>query len=202
RLIRISRAPLGPGRFLDRPTPPRYVDTLTSRSGVPSRAMFHTHTEDVSLGAGADEAAAEPERMVLFVVGEHRFAVPIDRIREIIPARPYTPLPGSGSHVCGLINLRGRIVTVMDLGARLHLPPASRLPDHSIVIVEHRGKLVGMAVEEVARIVAVDPDTLAESAGVLRSLRIDRAYLRGVGEVDDEIFVAVDPDGIFEPILA
>jgi purine-binding chemotaxis protein CheW len=164
--------------------------------------MFHTHTEDVSLGAEADEAAAEPERMVLFVVGEHRFAVPIDRIREIIPARPYTPLPGSGSHVCGLINLRGRIVTVMDLGARLHLPPASRLPDHSIVIVEHRGKLVGMAVEEVARIVAVDPDTLAESAGVLRSLRIDRAYLRGVGEVDDEIFVAVDPDGIFEPILA
>lgn len=164
--------------------------------------MLSTDSEDVSAGAPAEEAAAEAERMVLFVVGEHRFAIPIDRIREIIPARAYTPLPGSGGHVCGLINLRGRIVTVMDLGARLNLPPASRLPDHSIVIVEHAGKLVGMAVEEVARIVAVDPGTLAESAGVLRSLKIDRAYLRGVGEVDDEIFVAVDPDEIFEPILA
>jgi purine-binding chemotaxis protein CheW len=50
--------------------------------------------------------------------------------------------------------------------------------------------------------VAVDPGSLADSAEVLRSLKIDRAYLRGVGEVDDEIFVAVDPDGIFEPILA
>jgi purine-binding chemotaxis protein CheW len=164
--------------------------------------MLHIDTEVVPAGADAEEAPAETERMVLFVVGEHRFAVPIDRIREIIPARPYTPLPGSAGHVCGLINLRGRIVTVMDLGARLHLPPASRLPDHSIVIVEHRGKVVGMAVEEVARIVAVDPGSLADSAEVLRSLRIDRAYLRGVGEVDDEIFVAVDPDGIFEPILA
>lgn len=164
--------------------------------------MLHTDSEDVAADAPAEEAAAEPERMVLFVVGEHRFAVPIERIREIIPARPYTPLPGTGGHVCGLINLRGRIVTVMDLGARLGLPAASRLPEHSIVIVEHRGKLVGMAVEEVARIVSVDAGTLADSAEVLRSLRIDRAYLRGVGEVDDEIFVAVDPDEIFEPILA
>ncbi|HEX6749672.1 MAG TPA: chemotaxis protein CheW [Longimicrobium sp.] len=165
--------------------------------------MLPTDTEDVPAGSAAlEDEAAEPERMVLFVVGEHRFAVPIGRIREIIPARPYTPLPGSGGHVCGLINLRGRIVTVVDLGARLGLPPASRIPEHSIVIVEHHAKLVGLAVEEVARIVAVDPGSLADSADVLRSLRIDRAYLRGVGEVDDEIFVAVEPDEIFEPILA
>ena len=164
--------------------------------------MLHTDIEDAPAGMASGQPAGAPERMVLFVVGEHRFAVPIGRIREIIPARPYTPLPGSGPHVCGLINLRGRIVTVMDLGARLNLPPATSNPEHSIVIVEHRGKVVGMAVEEVARIVTVDPDTLADSAGVLRSLKIDRAYLRGVGEVDGEIFVAVEPDEIFDPMLA
>ncbi|MDB4949267.1 MAG: CheW protein [Gemmatimonadetes bacterium] len=151
--------------------------------------------------SGAAEPAVALERMVLFVVGEHRFGVPIDRIREIIPARPYTPLPGGEAFVCGLINLRGRIVTVVDLGARLGLAPASAHPDHSIVIVEYRGKLVGLAVQEVARIVAVDPDTLQSSAETLRSLRIDRAYLRGVGEADDEIFVAVEPDEILDPIL-
>ena len=142
------------------------------------------------------------ERMALLVVGEHRFAVAIDRIREIIPARPYTPLPGSGPHVCGLINLRGRIVTVIDLGARLRLSPASANPDHSIVIVEHRGKLAGLAVEEVARIVSVDPAALQDAADALRALRIDRAYLRGVGETDGEVFVAVDPDEIIAPILS
>jgi purine-binding chemotaxis protein CheW len=162
--------------------------------------MLHTDTEAVA-DIPAD-AVVEPERMVLFVVGEHRFGVPIDRIREIIPARPYTPLPGSGAHVCGLINLRGRIVTVVDLGARLNLPPAAGNPDHSIVIVEHRGKLVGMAVEQVARIASVDPESLQDSAETLRSLRLDRDYLRGVGEVDEEIFVAVDPDELFGAVLA
>jgi len=161
--------------------------------------MLHTDTEDVPAGAPEAEAA---ERMVLFVVGEHRFAVPIGRIREIIPARPYTPLPGSGDHVCGLINLRGRIVTVVDLGARLHLPPAANNPEHSIVIVEHRGRVVGMAVEEVARIVSVDPGSLQSSAEVLRSLRRRSLAKLRVGEVDDEIFVAIDPDEIFDPILA
>ena len=90
----------------------------------------------------------------------------------------------------------------MDLGARLKLPPAHLHPDHSIVIVEHRGRLVGMAVEEVARIASVDPRMLQDSAETLRALRIDRAYLRGVGEVDEEIFVAVDPDALFGDVLA
>jgi purine-binding chemotaxis protein CheW len=140
--------------------------------------------------------------MVLFVVDGHRFGIPIDRIREIIPSRPYTPLPGSGAHVCGLINLRGRIVTVIDLGARLRLSPASANPDHSIVIVEHRGKLAGLAVQEVSRIVDVDPEALQDAADALRALKIDRAYLRGVGETDGQVFVAVDPDEIIAPILS
>ncbi|WP_420126573.1 chemotaxis protein CheW [Longimicrobium sp.] len=162
--------------------------------------MSQSDTRAEPLGDTPDEAVLE--RMALLVVGEHRFAVSIDRIREIIPARPYTPLPGSGPHVCGLINLRGRIVTVIDLGARLKLAPASANPDHSIVIVEHRGRLAGLAVEEVSRIVDVDTAALQDAASTLRALRIDRAYLRGVGETDGQVFVAVDPDEIIAPILS
>ncbi|HEX2206860.1 MAG TPA: chemotaxis protein CheW [Longimicrobium sp.] len=162
--------------------------------------MFPTDTQIAPTGETPDEVVLE--RMALLVVGEHRFGVAIERIREIIPARPYTPLPGSGPHVCGLINLRGRIVTVIDLGARLSLPPASADPDHSIVIVEHQGRLAGLAVQEVSRIVDVDPDALQDAAATLRALRIDRAWLRGVGETDGQVFVAVDPDEIIAPILS
>ncbi|HEU4885905.1 MAG TPA: chemotaxis protein CheW [Longimicrobium sp.] len=162
--------------------------------------MSQSDTRAEPLGETPDEVVLE--RMALLVVGEHRFAVSIDRIREIIPARPYTPLPGSGPHVCGLINLRGRIVTVIDLGARLKLAPASANPEHSIVIVEHRGRLAGLAVEEVSRIVDVDVGALQDAAATLRALRIDRAYLRGVGETDGQVFVAVDPDEIIAPILS
>lgn len=147
-------------------------------------------------------AEASTERIVLLGVAGHWFGVAIRAIREIIPPRPYTPLPGSEPYVCGLINLRGRIVTVIDLGARLDLPAASADPDHSIVVLEHAGRLVGLAVQEVSRIVRADLENLEMGADLLRSLRIDRSYLLGVGETDDRIFVAVDPDEIFRPILA
>jgi purine-binding chemotaxis protein CheW len=161
---------------------------------LPADSQYRTDGESLETGV--------VERMALLVVGSHRFAVAIDRIREIIPARPYTPLPGSGPHVCGLINLRGRIVTVLDLGARLGLDPASADPEHSVVIVEQDGRVAGLAVSEVSRIVDVDPALLTDAAEALRALRVDRAYLRGVGEADGEVYVAVDPDRIIEPILS
>lgn len=162
--------------------------------------MFELQTTD----AGDDALAAEAphERIVLLGVDGHWFGVAIGAIREIIPPRPYTPLPGSEAFVCGLINLRGRIVTVVDLGARLGLRAASAAPEHSIVVLEHAGRLVGMAVEEVSRIVRADLENLEMGADLLRSLRIDRSYLLGVGETDGRIFVAVDPDEIIRPILA
>ncbi|HEX7241545.1 MAG TPA: chemotaxis protein CheW [Longimicrobiaceae bacterium] len=162
--------------------------------------MSEPQPNDATDGAPGDEGSLE--RIVLLGVGGHWFGVAIGAIREIIPPRPYTPLPGSEPFVLGLINLRGRIVTVVDLGARLDLPPAAANPEHSVVILEHGGRLVGMAVEEVSRIVRADLENLEMGAELLRSLRIDRSYLLGVGETDDRIFVAVDPDEIFRPILA
>lgn len=161
-------------------------------------------SEPLTTAAVQDPLSAEAslQRIVLLGVGGHWFGVAIGAIREIIPPRPYTPLPGSEPYVCGLINLRGRIVTVVDLGARLGLRAASAGPDHSVVVLEHGGRLVGMAVEEVSRIVRADLENLEMRADLLRSLRIDRSYLLGVGETDDRIFVAVDPDEIFRPILA
>ena len=161
--------------------------------------MPEIHVQDPPDRALPEEASLE--RIVLLGVGGHWFGVGIGRIREIIPPRPYTPLPGSEAYVCGLINLRGRIVTVLDLGARLNLPAAAAHPDHSIVILEHGGRLVGMAVEEVSRIVRADLGNLEVGADLLRSLRIDRSYLLGVGETDDRIFVAIDTDEIIRPIL-
>jgi purine-binding chemotaxis protein CheW len=146
--------------------------------------------------------AAPTERMMLVAVGGHRFGLPIEAVREIVPARPYTPLPGSGSHVAGLVNLRGRIVTVIDLGARLGLAPAATLPMHSVVIVEHAGTLLGLAVKGIHRILDVDREALGEPAEALRALGIERGYVMGMGEVDEELFVAIEPARILEAILA
>lgn len=140
--------------------------------------------------------------MVLFRVDEHFFALPIERVREIVSARPYTPLPGSDVAVRGLINLRGRMVTVLDLGTLTRSTPAAECPDHSIAILEHGARTIGLAVDDVAGIVTVDAAALNRAGDALRSLRIDRAYVRGVAEDAGRIFLAVDPDAILAPLLA
>ncbi len=70
------------------------------------------------------------------------------------------------------------------------------------MVVEHAGKTVGIAVEELAGMVEVFPEALATSAETIRSLGIDRSYLRGIGESDGELFLAVDTDEILRPLLS
>jgi purine-binding chemotaxis protein CheW len=161
--------------------------------------MFQTPDYVSAVEEAADEGSLL--QMVMLGAGDHIFGFPVDSVREIIQPRPFTPLPGMGEHVCGLINLRGRIVTVIDLGARLRLRPAAAREDHSIAIVDHHGKLVGIVVEEVSRIIDVDPGGLDDSAEALRALRLDRSYVRGLGEVGERVFVAIDPDELLRPVM-
>ena len=139
---------------------------------------------------------------MLVTAGGHRFGIPIRVVREILTARPYTPLPGSAGYVAGLVNMRGRIVTVIDLGARLQLAAATVNPEHSVVIVERGGTLLGLAVDGIVRILAIDRASLTDTAETLRALRLERAYVLGVGEADDELFVAIDPERILGAFLA
>ena len=106
------------------------------------------------------------ERTLLFRVGERVFGCDIDAVREIIPYRRATRLPGAPKSVQGLINLRGTIVTVLDVGSRLD---AERPPvrDGSIILVDHGTRVVGVAVDEVmdVRLITVNRSHRARGRG-------------------------------------
>lgn len=116
--------------------------------------------------------------------------------------RPCTPLPGSAAHVCGLINLRGRIVTTLDLAACLGLGTRSGGADRCIVILGHAKTIIGLVVDEVAGIVRADLDTLSRPAETLRGLDPGAAYLRGVGSTRDGEYEVIDPGELFRTILS
>lgn len=71
-------------------------------------------------------------------------------MREILPPSPATRLPGAPAYVRGLINVRGTVITVIDLVARVCDRPAR--PDGPVLLVEHQGKVVGVAVDEVIEV--------------------------------------------------
>jgi purine-binding chemotaxis protein CheW len=146
----------------------------------------------------AEETTEESprERMVILRAGGHRFGVGIENVREIIPPRPLTRLPGSAPYVRGLINLRGRILTVLDLAMRMGLEPVDTGYGVSVVVLERSGRVVGLVVDEVERIAEVEAGAVDASVETLRTAGVDRSWLRGLTELDEGLLLALDPDEI------
>jgi len=140
---------------------------------------------------------AEARRTLLFRVGSAVYGCDIDDIREIVPHREATRLPGAPSYVQGLINLRGTIVTVLDLGVRLGAT-RDRVAEGSIMLVAMSGnaRLVGVAVEEVmdVRVVGTsDDDVIADSAG--------NDAVRGLAHVDGGTVILLDIHSLVRQVL-
>ena len=116
---------------------------------------------------GFSEMMVEPRaaaRTLLFRVADRVYGCDIDAVREIVPYRRATRLPGAPPYVQGLINLRGTIVTVLDLGTRLDLGRAP-VREGSIILATHGTRVVGVAVDEVMDVQAITEEPIATSGG-------------------------------------
>ena len=101
----------------------------------------------------------------MVVAGQQRFAWELSAIREIVPARAVTRLPGAPVWVLGLLNLRGRVVTVVDLALRMGLEAGA---DGSIVVLDVDERMLGVRVDEV-RAVANAEDAAVEPVEAARA---------------------------------
>jgi purine-binding chemotaxis protein CheW len=147
-------------------------------------------------------AAVFQEQVLLVAAGDELFGIPLGRCMEILEPRPFAPLPGSGAAVQGLINLRGRLVTVLDLGIWLGRKPAIDTPGFTILILEHSGRRVGLAVEQVVRIVSVDSLPPFAGDGFPPPIRLESVDLSGSGWGGAPVFTLLDPQAVYQSVLA
>ena len=133
-------------------------------------------------------------RTLLFSVAGKVYGCDIEAVREIIPYRRATRLPGAPSFVQGLINLRGTIVTMLDLGTRLD-PTRPPVRDGSIILATHGTRVVGVAVDEVMDVQAIEEEHV-ESHGGARD-----ALIRGLGHLEDGVVVLVDIHTLVTQVL-
>jgi purine-binding chemotaxis protein CheW len=138
-------------------------------------------------------------RTLLFRVAGGVYGCDIDAVREIIPYRRATRLPGAPSYVQGLINLRGTIVTVLDLGARLdRTRPQVRDVGGSIILAEHGTRVVGIAVDEVMDVRAITEEPVDASAG---GGDTRGGLVRGLGHLDGDVVVLIDIHTLVTQVL-
>ena len=106
------------------------------------------------------EVHEESSLVATFHVGGSLLGIATERIQEIIKIGAITDVPHAPSHILGILNLRGRIVTVIDLGARLALQASPRGEPGRIIILDDGGESVGFLVDHIADVIPVAPQEL------------------------------------------
>ncbi len=140
-------------------------------------------------------STADAPRLLLFGVGGRLCACELDAIREIVPFRQATRLPGAPPFVTGLINLRGTILTVMDLGLRLGGAPIDAMKG-SIVLAEAGTKCIGLGVDELRDVQRVPRTQIEPADGEIGS-----GLVSGVLRVGDDVAMLLDVRAIIKQIF-
>lgn len=141
-----------------------------------------------------DTQSEDIRQFVSFVVGGEEFGVNILTVQEIIRPVDITRVPHAPEFVEGVINLRGRILPVIDLRTRFGFPKRENDEETRIVVVEVQDQVIGFMADSVREVLRVDATTI-EPAPEL-AVGIDAHYLRGVAKLDDHLLILLDLEGI------
>jgi purine-binding chemotaxis protein CheW len=136
-------------------------------------------------------------QLVTFRLGEEQFGVPIGAVQEIVRLPEVTPVPEAPWFVEGVINLRGRIIPVIDLGRRLRLPDRPRTRKARILIVETDRRQVGLIVDAASEVLRLPPNAVEPPPPMISGIGVE--YITGVGKLGDHLLVLLDLGKVLHP---
>jgi purine-binding chemotaxis protein CheW len=137
------------------------------------------------------------DQMVTFRVGKELFGVPIHEVQEIVRVPEVTMVPEMPSFVEGVINLRGRIVSIIDVNKRLRLGGGARTKASRILIVDVDKKVVGLLVDAVTEILRLPPDSIEPAPEIVTS--VGSEYIMGVGKLPGKLIILLELQKILKP---
>lgn len=140
-------------------------------------------------------ASANELQIVVFELGAERYGVDIATVFEIIRYQPITAVPRAPAFVEGIINLRGRIIPVVDLRARLGLTAGAPTKATRIVVAETVGTRVVLIVDGVSEVLMVPGEAIEPTNELVAGA--DAASLRGIAKLDDRLIILLALDGLF-----
>jgi len=140
-------------------------------------------------------SCSEQLQLVSFEVANEEFAVDILVVQEINRMMELTRVPQSPEDVEGVINLRGKIIPVIDLRKRFGLEVKEHSVDSRIIVVEVSGRTIGFIVDGVHEVLRISSDIVEPPPSMVCS--IDSEFIAGVGKLEDRLLILLDLDRLF-----
>lgn len=129
------------------------------------------------------------DKVLCFNLGSEEFAVPLLNIKEVIAQPDVTPLPQSPSYFLGIINLRGQIISIIDLRIKFNI---KAMPNNeaAVMILDLNGQFLGVVVDKVNSVQSVKENDIVERPSVDNSKNHD--YIEGVFKREDKLIFLLD----------
>jgi purine-binding chemotaxis protein CheW len=133
-------------------------------------------------------------KYLAFALGREEYGLEIQKVREIIGMMDITPVPRMPPYIKGVINLRGKVISVIDLRIRLGLQPVERTDDTCIIVVDiphgDRKLNTGMIVDQVAEVMEIKDADIEEPPTFGPAVSTD--FVLGIGKVQDSLKILLD----------
>jgi purine-binding chemotaxis protein CheW len=135
-------------------------------------------------------------QLVGFRIGRETFAVPISMVREILRVPAITSVPNAPDYIEGVINLRGRIIPVVDLRKRFHEIVGEPNKKNRIVVVELENRLIGLMVNSASEVLRIPPSEIEAPQDVFQEGELN--YITGVGKLRGRLIILLDLNKILQ----
>lgn len=129
-------------------------------------------------------------QLVTFTISNEEFGVDILKVQEIIRTMEITKVPRAPEFVEGVINLRGKVIPIIDLRRRFGMESLQHGSQTRIVVIELKNMIVGFVVDSVSEVLRIPADTVVPPPAVVSG--VDSEFISGVGKLEDRLLILID----------
>jgi purine-binding chemotaxis protein CheW len=138
---------------------------------------------------GADLRAG---KYLTFYLNTEEYGLGILKVQEIIGKQPITPVPRTPDYIRGVINLRGRIIPIMDLKMKFAMGETAITDESCIIVTQTSGVMMGVLVDKVSEVLNINSADIEDTPSF--GVAVDTAFLLGVGKTGDKVKLLLDID--------
>jgi purine-binding chemotaxis protein CheW len=153
-------------------------------------------TEGTMNETATENAAENVTEYVTALIGEQLFGLPISRVQDVFMLDRLTRVPLAPPEIAGVLNLRGRIVTAIDMRSRLGLGKRDKAGRPMAIGIEYNGESYGLLIDTIGEVLKVADDT-REANPVNLDVRLARVSA-GVHQLDGQLLVVLDVDRVLD----
>ena len=140
--------------------------------------------------ANIDEHSHELHRFLEFSLGDEDYAIPLLSVREVISVPETTPIPKAPTHFLGIMNLRGQVISVVDLRTKLKIKKKEDNAEESVIIVDINGMNLGIVVDSINKVLAFSVDEVNDVPEI--ESQVNAEYIEGVYRKEGSLTVLLN----------